>query len=952
MKSLFSKKDRLLAGTIIAGASMFGMAAPAMAQDVAAEEDEEIVVTGSRIARSTFTAESPVSVITSETIIESGNLNLGEVLRNDVAVGNGGFNQSSNLSGGGAQSVDLRNLGSDRVLNLINGRRVANFADALQNEAADLGFIPLVMVDRVEILRDGGSAVYGADAVTGVVNVILRDDFEGLDLNAGYGISDFGDRQQTSLGMVMGASGERGNIVFGVEYLFADLVPQRDRASWALPSIAGLGGASVTNGSGAHPGGLVYFSNDGFNNLAYGWCTQPTAFGGDEITDVYGTAACPNNAPSDPDELIGRYDYALQQSILGGFESINMATFATYDITDSLSAFLEAQYSTRDGETVLDANPIFALQGSVAYPSGWLVPADNPYNPYPGFDAAVQLRPTSTLGPRNQFVESQSIRIATGLQGETMFGFDWELSYIFTEVTTAITTDATFNLARAIRISDPDACALDPICTNALQVGSLGALDVYRPGNWSQSEIDYFRQVATSNSNFGFEGISGYIGGDAMELPAGPLGIALGFDYREETASFQPDAVTAAGESIANQTFATQGGYETTEFFGEANIPLLRNAPLAQSLSLNLQGRWFDYSTFGSDSVYKVGINWELTDWARIRAAFSTSFRAPTLVDTFSGGTVGFDFIDDPCDAAILAGPEGTATRVANCNSLGPLGVPGGYTQPAPQLPVLGGGDLADGTFDLTPENSESFTAGFVLAPPVLPGLRVSVDYWQIEVTNFIGATDVEGEILDVCYDSVGLSDPVCSQITRLPNGNLTGLVRTPINRVDPLETSGIDWALNWGFDLGGGRLTLDHTGTYILDYNAFPGVGEYESNDGGGAIPEYRLNFSADYDIGRWGFGATVQYTPYIEDPRGVYDGTNGPVANPVNYDGIEDYMDLDVRVNFDATDTTRLLFGVNNVTNEEPPYAFSTGTNTVPGLYGSAVVGRYFFARISQRF
>jgi iron complex outermembrane receptor protein len=948
VKSWFSKRDRLLAGTIMAGASVLGLAAPAAAQD--AEEEEAIIVTGSRIARSDFNAESPVSVVTAESIVESGQLNLGEVLRSELAVGNGGFNQSSNLSGGGAQAIDLRNLGSDRVLNLINGRRVANFADSLQNEASDLGFIPLAMIDRVEVLRDGASAVYGADAVTGVVNVILRDDFEGLNLTGGYGISEFGDTEQVAMGAVMGASGDRGNVVLGIQYLSSELVPQRDRPDWALPSIAALTAGGVTNGSGAHPGGLFLFTNDGFNNVPYYWCTTPTALGGDEITNTFFANAgdCPNLMPSDPDELIGRYDYALQQSILNGFQSISMAVFGTYDITDNLSMFIEAQYANRQSESNLDANPIFALQGSPAFPLGWIVPASNPHNPFPGFDAAVQIRPTSTVGIRAQSIDAQSARFATGLQGRFMTDFDWELSYIWTEVRTDITTDATFNLRRAIEISDPAACAANPICTAALGFGNT-ALDVYRPGHWAQSEINYFTQVATSTSNFGLEGVSGYVAGDAMELPAGPLGVALGFDYRDEEAHFEPDAVTAAGESIANQTFATDGGFSVTEFFGEVNIPLLRDAPLARSLSLNLQGRWFSYSHFSDDTVWKMGLNWEMTDWLRVRATYGTAFRAPTLVDSFSGGTVSFDFIDDPCDADVLAVPppggEGSATRIANCTTPGPLAVPVGYQQPAAQLPVLAGGDLADGTFDLEPETADTYTVGLIIQPPFLSGLRASVDYWSIEVQNFIGSTDVETEILDPCYDSLVFpADPACATVVRLPNGNLVGLTRTPLNRTGQIETSGIDWSVEWAFDLGPGVMTLDHQGTFINDYNLNPGVGNYAANDGSGAIPEYRLNFGVDYDVGRWSFGGRVRHIPYIEDTRAAFDGTNGPAGNPVNYDGIEEHTEFDLRLGFDATDTTALLFGINNVTGEDPPYAFSTGTNTAPGLYGTAVVGRYF--------
>lgn len=950
-KTMSGGRNKLFAGaSVFAAAFAAFTATPAVAQD---QDDDAIIVTGSRVARSTFTAESPVTVITGATIAEAGELNLGEVLRTQLAVGTNGFNQSSNLSGGGASSIDLRNLGPDRVLNLINGRRVAAFGDNLQNEAADLNFIPLAMVSRIEILRDGASAVYGADAVTGVVNVILRDDFEGFEFSSQYGLSDFGDREQVSLSAVLGVSSERGNVIIGAEYARADIVFQRER-DWAIPTIAGLTSTGVVNGSGFHPGGDVQFFDPGTGALTGNrWCTRPQAMGGDERTNVWGTNLCPSSplAASDPDQLVrpgGRYDYALVQSILNGFENYNLAAFGNYKLNDSVGAFLEFQYSNSDRRTVLDANPIPAGSGSVAFPSGWIVAADNPYNPFPGEAGFVAQRPTSTLGPRDQTIEANSIRLVAGLQGDIADNISWEVAYIFTEVSATSTTDATWNLARAIRISDPTACASDPICTAALQPGSLGALDAYRPANWSQSEIDYFRQVATSNSDFSLEGFSAFLGGSAYELPAGPLSFAIGFDYREENVLFRPDAVTEAGESIANQTYTTIGGFDVSEVYGELNIPLLSGVPLAEDLSINLQARRFDYSNFGDDSVYKVGLNWSVTNDLRLRATYGTSFRAPTLIDVFSGGTVSFQFIDDPCDADVLV-DENNANRIANCTAA--VGV--GFQQSAPQLAVLGGGDLADGTFDLRPEEATTYTVGLIYQPSFLAGLRLSLDYWSIEVTNFIDTVDVETEILDVCYDSLNLSAPECAQgFYRTGTGQLAGLVQTPINRPSPLETAGLDWAADWMFSAFGGAVTLDHQGTYITDYNIAPGVGNYASNSGITPVAEYRLNFGAKYEIGPVGFGIRARYIPYIEDTRAAFDGTNGPADNPVNYDGIDEHLEFDLRFHYDPSNSTRILFGVNNVTGEDPPYAFNTGNNTVPGLYGSAIVGRYFFARLTQRF
>lgn len=959
-------RNGLLSTTMIGGLAALAIAAPAFAQtaplttqdpEEEAAELDTVVVTGSRIARSNFTSESPVTVVTSEQITNSGQVGLGEILRQDLAsTPSGGFNQSSNLSGGGAQSVDLRGLGTDRVLTMINGRRVANFADALQNEAADLGFIPLAMVERVEILRDGASAVYGADAVTGVVNIILKNDFEGFDVSAQYGISDYGDYETYQIQTVMGGNFDRGNAVFGLEYSYSDMVLQKERP-WAIPTIAGLTATGVTNGSGAHPGGTFNFAAGG-GNPARTWCTQPIALGGDEITNVAGTALCPSSAPSSPFALIGRYDYALVQSILNGSENINAAFYGNFRLTDTITAFTEFQFADRLGNSVLDGNPIFAGSGSVAFPGGWVVPGDNPYNPFPGQSAQVTIRPTSTVGARNQEVNAQSVRFVTGLRGEVA-QFDWELAYINTEVNASVDTDSTFNLARAIRISDPDLCAADPICTAALQPGSLGALDVYRPGNWSESEIAYFRQRAISNSKFSLEGVSGVISGDVFELPAGPIGMALGFDWREEEVAINPDAVTAAGESVANQTFPTAGSFNVGELFTEVNVPLLRDMFLAQDVSLNLQYRYFDYSNFGTGDVYKIGYNHQVNDWMRFRATYGTSFRQPTLVDVFSGGTVGFDFIFDPCDTAgglvTDTTPEAANART-NCASTGALGVPSSTTfrQSAPQLPVLGGGDLADGTFDLLPETATTYTVGLLFSPEVMgERLEIALDYWSIEVDNFITSPSVQGELLDPCFGSAGFSAPECARLTtagirRDPvTGQLQGLVRTLTNDEDRLETAGIDWAVRYTIDMGPARLALDHQGTYVMDYNSLAGGAGTYTQTNGNVFAEYRLNFGANLEYENFAVGLNARYTPSVDDTS-----VRGNGNNVLSYDKIDDLVILDARVRWSPTDTSSVLVGINNLLNEEPPYVFNTGNNAAAGLHSSAVVGRYFFARVSQSF
>jgi iron complex outermembrane receptor protein len=293
-------------------AVLLSLAVPLPSFAAAGAEMEEVVVTGSRVKRGDFSSASPITVITGQSIVESGFNNIGEVLRQQAAAGTAGFNQSSILSGGGSSSVDLRNLGQERVLVLINGKRVASFADALQNQAADLTFVPTAMVERVDILRDGAAAAYGADAITGVINIILKENFEGVEMGASTGLSDEDDGQSYDFDFAIGNSGDRGSMVMGMQYRYQNNVRQTDRADWAFPNISSLTG-TVSNGSSFHPGGLF------LGDLGGVFCTTPKVMGGDEITD---DPNCPSFAPrqavNSPDQVKAtRYDYGLQQDVFG-----------------------------------------------------------------------------------------------------------------------------------------------------------------------------------------------------------------------------------------------------------------------------------------------------------------------------------------------------------------------------------------------------------------------------------------------------------------------------------------------------------------------------------------------------------------------------------------------------------------------------------------------------------
>jgi iron complex outermembrane recepter protein len=901
-----------------------------------AAQTEKITVTGSRIKRSNFTSETPVTVVSGEAVRESGAISLGQVLQQQMAAGSIGFTQSNVLNGSGASSLDLRNLGGDRVLVLINGKRIANFADSLQNEAIDLNFVPLAMIERVDILRDGASSTYGADAVSGVVNIILRDDYEGIELSVQQGVSTYGDAETTQLQAVVGLDHDRGNTVISAEYRFADDVPQRER-EWAIPTITALNPGSFGNGSVFHPGGLF------LGDIAALECTVPRALGGDEQTLApFGT--CLNllvGTSTDPNEIV-KYDYAFQQAILNELKALSISSYTTYDINNAVTAFAEIEYSKRESMSYLDGNP--SGTGTPTIPNGWRVPATNPNNPT-GEDGLFLIRPTTTIGIRRAFVDSDLIRFVSGIKGDTLFDdFEWELAYLYTQVNTRERREGLYNLLRANIISDPALCAADLICSTV--VNPSGALDTFRPANWTDAEIAYLRQIGNLSSEFSTDGVFGNIVGDLVELPAGAAGVAVGFEYREDKGQFKPDSVTEAGESVENQVFSTSGKFEAYEFFGELNIPVFADLEFAQDLSINLQARWLDYSTFGEDTVWKAGLNWQIVDAIRFRANYGTSFRAPSIVDVFGGGVVSFDGIIDPCNNWDTSGDPNI---IANCGPAG-ANLPVGWVNPINQFGVLAGGDLVDGIQDLGPETANTYTMGFVFTPDWVGTLSASIEYWRIDITDFITREDTQ-ELVDNCYNGgAGLSDPDCARFTRQGGFPFSFIgLTTGLTNLGEGWTAGYDWGFVWSFeDVFGGTLTFDHQGTYLHQYQFGTGAGTvFNPNTNNLSVPRVKMvlntEYAPDFD---WGISWRVRFIGEVDDVCPTCDGNN-----LLGHDKVPEQIEHDLRVRWEPSDEWAFLAGVNNVFNEDPPYIFDTGTNTDAATYNSAVVGRYFFFRVTAR-
>lgn len=913
--------SKLLTGSAMAGRAFLASASlliPAVANAQTSGDDaapaEEIVVTGSRIVRSDAASNSPLTVVTAEEIERNGTATLDEVLRRQVAIGNGGVSQSS-PGGAGSATIDLRNLGDERTLLLVNGKRIPPFTDGLQIEALDLNLIPSAMVERIEVLRDGASTAYGADAVAGVVNVILKDDFEGVSLAAEQGISSRGDGARTRVSSVFGINSDRGNLTLGLEHFRQKPIRQASRG-WARNPVTFLREGVDTIGRGSSLINGIRFTGDGRDLNGDGDVSDPTDAAPAELCIIDGgnQSPCP------------RYDYSEAQNLIHGLKKTTVTAIGHYDITDEITIFGEFLYGHRDSNLLSPANAIPPGGSNANFPDGFRVPA-NAYGNTTGQAGLITGR-TSFLGNRTQEGTATLARVTAGVRGHFADRYRWEVSYVHADVDGRHVINNVPNLARMIKSADPALCSSDPTCVPIDWFGDLR--------NLSEAQKQYIGYDWTTDSRFRTRNLLAELSGPIASLPAGELSFALGAEYRKESGENIPDPITQKGESLANYILPTKGSFDVWEAFGELEVPLLKDQPFAQELTVNAQIRYSRFSNFGSDTNYKIGTNWAPVDGLRVRATYGTAFRAPTIIDLYSGGFVSNSTLRDPCDRW---GNSTNQTLRANCAA---AGVPANFDQGTPAEPVIEGGNP-----DVEPEQAKTFTIGAVLAPTALPRFQATVDYYKIKITNSISSEAPE-EVVNDCYLRSIAS--ACSRFTRNASYHISGLKLGTTN-LGETETDGIDFSLGYTFpDVAGGQLSLRSNNSYLLNYITRE-PGRPADNSAGKArtdrlpqptFPRLRSNLEVGYVNGDAVLQYTARYIDSMKDP--VYKGDN-----PLKYDGVDAVIYHDLYGSYSFGNVT-LGAGVNNLFDKKPPYAFGTAANTLLTTYD--VKGRYFFVRASANF
>lgn len=1010
-------REALLASTTLCGVALALItAAPASAQATADSEVSEIVITGTRIPQPNLTSVSPVQVVTDQEFQLQGKTDTVDLMNNLPQISQNsqtGFSSTSNplASPGGISTIDLRGLGQQRTLVLVDGRRlgVGDPNTGNPNPSADINQIPSALVKRVEVLTGGASATYGSDAIAGVVNFIMKRDFQGLQIDAQWGVNHHEQQNDTIQGLIaarnfnapknsvwdgksrdlslvggFNTADGRGNLTAYITYHDQDPVTYstRDYAACQL-NVNAAGVPSCAGSSNSN----IFYTSDGVSD----------AFA------VVGSTFAPYSAAAttSPPSLFNanEFEYLLHQDTryAAGF-------FARYDVNEHFNLYSDFAFMNDRSTTQVAASGLFQGSG-VTDLGGFQVNCSNPllsaqqlttlqgqgYCANPATDN-VDLtigRRNIEGGPRQSFYEHQNYRIVVGSRGviSDPWRYDVYASYYYT--TLYQSNDNYLSLARVQNGLQVVNANGTPRCISG---GACVPFNIFTEGGVTPQQVAYLNssgsQYGSTRESIIEANITGDLGKYGIKSPWADdgVGVAIGAHYRRDHLSFRPDEASLSGDlsGFGGASTAIDSSLRAGELYGEIRVPIAQNLPFMQDLLLEAGYRYSDYSTGIQADTYKVGLQWAPVQDVRFRASYQQAIRAPNIIELYTPQAVTntSQLSSDPC--APTQNTDGTISpavaTAAQCANTGVSAAQYGdglntstiVQCPANQCAVLNGGNP-----DLQAEEAKTVAVGFTFTPSFLSGFNASLDYYKIKLEGTIGAIPL-GVVVNNCLDS---GDPTfCGLIRRAQNGTLFGtsqaaggyVVGTSIN-VGANETSGIDLQANYdlpmdrfGWDQYGG-LSLNFIGSYLIDAKVTPLPGEEAYDCAGDCAglfgpqcqtinPEWRHTLRLSWKT-PWNVLASVAWR-YIGKAGLETDSSEPTIGGAATPDPFNHELParsyLDVSGIWKVNDMFSVRAGVTNLLDQDPPLVNSAiaGSGSPNSYPTYDLLGRRLFMGFTANF
>lgn len=850
---------------------------------------EEIAVvgqqfTGSRIKNSNVLGASPVDVISQPELAASGAQSLGEFLKFIPTVAGNSTSTAVSNGGDGTATVTLRGLPANNTLVLLNGQRTAYAG--LAGDAIDLNSIPPAAVERIEILKDGASALYGSDAIAGVVNIILRQSFKGFQVEQFYGETSRADLETSTTNLIWGQTSDAGSLMIAGSYFQQQGIESRDRAISTSADNRGLGGTDLR--SSATPEGRYTLVN-GVNTL---------------IADTDGTDSSHYRAATQED----LFNYSDYTSAISPSSRASLFGSGRLELGHTISAFMDASFTATEATITLAPTPLFT-----AFERDPITVTENQhYNPFGEPLTDIRKR-FIELGAREQINEAQSYRVNWGLEGDNSI-LRWQLNQFWSR------TDARVEYTRLLN-GDRVQSALSAECP---ATPGCVPLNLFGPtGSISPDMINYVATDSRTSGHSQLAGISFTMDAPVAELDAGELLAAAGFEVRREDTRRTPssdESFLIGGGDSSN----TEGARSIAEMFAEAQIPLVKNHPFAHSLDLELAGRLSHYSDFGSASTPKVGLRYQPVSGLLLRSTFSKGFRAPSLNELHKGGNTTQAFLNDPCadpiNADLLPGcpQQSDPTRTQYLTEFG-------------------------GSQTLEPERSTNKTLGAVLTPSSLPGLFANVDFFWIEQTNVVDAS--AQYILNQNAQNEVFSD----RVLRNEDGDIERINASFLN-IGRRKLSGIDLTLRYQHLLEDGVATFSVNAAHLRHFEDqltpsapaedIAGTFSDEASEGNGSLPKWKANTGLNWKQENLDLHYTINFISSLKEE----------IPKTQQSRHIKSWITHDLQLSYilPIQKGLKLTLGADNLLDIPAPFAASAFNDSMDSRTHD-LKGRYWYGRLS---